>query len=361
MRALATVCVWLCSMASAIAQLPTVSTGLFPLEDNPSVIELRVKANAGFDGLYSGSAFTVSWDMGTPLRLDSMSQPDDVALYHPISMQGPAAIDMHHTYQKFAGFGMTTLATAGRSWAKDSETVIMRLHVSGSPMVGEIQLIEDQWTSEENADHYQELNGQDRTGSFYPTRAVLNVDLAEFEAKPIDNRHAWVNWTSAGEYALSHYDILRSTNLKDWSLVATIPAEQYKYIPTEYVIMDHDVHQQKVEEKFYYMLRAVSDDGQVTDYDPIAVNFGSIPVSHPHQVYPNPAIDFITMETPAEWGDVTYIVSNDLSQQVRVGDLSEGGGIISLKGLPANVLMIRVFDANGNPMMNMPIVRTTSD
>lgn len=342
---------------SAAAQLPQVSAGLVQSTTEPNVIQLRVKPTSEFNGLFSASVFTVRWPYASSLRIDSITQPFEASMYHPISVQGVETVDQHHRYSKFAGFGMTTLANASTQWVADSQYVIAEFHVSGDPLVGYFELINDSWTSEQNSDSYNELNGEDRTGSFFNAKVTFNVDLDEFTAVAQDNRHALLQWHTNGEYNTSHYDILRSADLVNWTLLESVPAANFSTELIDYGTMDSYIHpDDKSALTVYYMLRAVDVDGKVTEFGPETVTFTRDPLWNPYSVYPNPAADYVMIEAPVEWGALRYDLRTDISQQVIIGNLSEGGGRVDISNMPIGAIIVHVYDASGHPVMSRPVM-----
>jgi hypothetical protein len=326
------------------------------------VIEVRIKPDGDFQNLYSASVFTIRWPVSSTLHIDSISQPGPAAAHHPIAAQGEVTTDIHHRYQKFAGFGLTTLAASGIAWQKDSQYVILNLHVSGTPRVGYYELINDAWTLEQNSDLYQELGGYDQTGTIYHPIATLSADLDLFLATAVDNRHALVEWNTLGEYNTSHFDILRSTDLETWSLVETLPAANFSITGTSYGVMDQDVHPDDHSElTVWYALRQVDLNGQSKTYDPQPVTFNRDPLWNPCSFYPNPAQDFIHIEAPLEWGALQYELTTELGQQVIRGDLNAGGNQVDIRALPACTVMVRVYDRSGHPVMAEPLIHFVRD
>lgn len=343
------------------AQLPSVAVGLFK-SDEDGTIELRLKSDAQFNGLYSASSFTIRWPVGTPLTIDSISQPIEVQAYHPIAKQGLQETDVHYNYQKFAGFGMLNLADVNVGWTQNTEYTLLKLHASGSPTVGEFELIEDGWTWEQNCDNYQELNGEERTLPFYQTVALLPLDMYAIEANPVDNRHASIYWNTSGEYKLSHFDLLRSTDQTNWTLIETTPAAGFSNSQTTYDYLDYEIHpDDKADLTVYYLIRAHDQHGDSTDFPIQTVEFYRDPLWHPYNVHPNPATDVLNVEVPVEWGSLNYLIINELGQRLKAGDLPEGGGPIEVTSLPASAMVIHVTDEYGHPVMDRTFIHTHRD
>lgn len=341
----------------AVAQLPKVSYGLVRSTDDPAVIELRIKADQAFSGLYSGSVVTVSRQNGL-LQIDSISQPADAMQYHPVSLQGQEDVNIHTRYQKLAGFGMVTLADAGASWSADSQYVIARIHCSGQPLIGYLELSDDIWTQGHNGNHYQELNGEECTAAFFRPRVVLSVDMAEFQAESQANRHALVQWNTRGEYELSHFDVLRSFDMESWIVLETVSGSVYSTSIVSYEHVDADVHpDDRSALTAYYKIRAVDINGNVAEYGPMTVNFSRDPYWDPYSLYPNPAQEQLTVDVPVEWGPLRYEVTTALSQEVVSGKLNAGGGAVDVRSMPSGVIMVHLYDAGGNSVLSRPVMK----
>jgi hypothetical protein len=348
-----------CMSTTTFGQLPEVSTGLF-MGDTTGPIEVRVKPTGGFNGLYSASSFTIRWPVATALKLDSISQPNAATPWHVIGKQGPEAVEGHYRYQKFAGFGLNTLSAAGSPWLKDSQYTILFLHFSGSPRIGTIELVNDSWTTNQNADNYHELAGYDRTAGLFNDIVTLNVDLNWLSAQPVENRDALVTWSTAGEFGTSQYDVLRSSNLTDWTVVETVSGAHYSALSSSYEITDPGIHpNDHTDLTVFYKLRLVNLDGTTKEYGPRAVTFTRDPSWAPHNVFPNPANAFVYLEAPIEWGDLRYEIKTELSQQVLKGTLQPGGGSVDITSMPEGIIVVQAFDLAGRPVISRPIIHVT--
>ncbi|MCB0791324.1 MAG: T9SS type A sorting domain-containing protein [Flavobacteriales bacterium] len=159
------------SSACLLAQ-SAVDIGLFTNDDQ---LEVRVRPQSDFDGIFSSIVFTLRWDQNSQLDLGDIAQGDDVHGYIPIARSGNVRNGGTNNYQVFAGFGITPMHELGVTWTAGKEYTIMTIPFTGS---GEVELVNDGWTGEllNNADYYTSLGGVDRTGQIYKSQ-VTAADL----------------------------------------------------------------------------------------------------------------------------------------------------------------------------------------
>jgi hypothetical protein len=124
-------------------------------------LELLLIPQGAFSGWATNLQFTLSWPSGG--AAPSLSQPALAGSYLPIAPAGAPAERGGRLYQKYAGFGLVSLAQAGASWqAGDSIAVAQVGLPPGSPPY---RVEQDAWVSENNGSIYVELNGVPVTGA----------------------------------------------------------------------------------------------------------------------------------------------------------------------------------------------------
>jgi hypothetical protein len=146
----------------ATAQAADVDITMVP-NDNGQ-LEVRLRPSANFDGLVSSLVFTVRWDAGTEAHLGAIQQMEPATTYIPVSRSGGEQDAGGERYQIFVGFGMTPLQWIPTNWVAGQEYTVATIAVTGS---AEFSLVNDSWTSLNNADYYLALGGQDETGTIY--------------------------------------------------------------------------------------------------------------------------------------------------------------------------------------------------
>ena len=83
------------------AQEP-IDIGLF---QEGQMLEVRVRPNADFDGIFSAVVFTVRWDGSTGATLGDIVQEGAAATYIPTKVSGGVHEVGNMKYQVYAGFG----------------------------------------------------------------------------------------------------------------------------------------------------------------------------------------------------------------------------------------------------------------
>src|SRR5690606_1968055 len=86
----------------AAAQLPIVDIAAVPVGGQ---VEVRVRPDAGFNGLFSSIVFTLKWPEADGASLGSVTQQSPVTLYCGVSRSGGEQVDGGYRYQVFVGFG----------------------------------------------------------------------------------------------------------------------------------------------------------------------------------------------------------------------------------------------------------------
>ena len=156
-------------LVTALSAQNTVDIGLF--QNNFGQLEVKVRPQADFDGIFSSVVFTIRWDRSTGATLGDPIQLDETMMYIPIARSGNVHEQGPSNYQVFAGFGFQRIANTGSNWEAGEEYTILTLPVNGSAA---FELVNDSWTNElqNNADYYVSLGGEDRTGSIYKSIAA---------------------------------------------------------------------------------------------------------------------------------------------------------------------------------------------
>lgn len=127
------------------------------------------------------------------------------------------------------------------------------------------------------------------------TPVILAVDLLDFKAQLTDKSNALLQWETANEQDLSHYEILRSTDNKDWmnlGKVAATGTNQYEFTDEQLLA------QFNAGTTLYYQLKMVNEDAS---FDLSDVKNVVLPTkSTSMEVYPNPSSGEITVRFSTE-------------------------------------------------------------
>ncbi len=149
-----------------------VDIGLY---QNNGVLEVKVRPEADFSGIFSSLVFTIRWDASSTADLGAVAQEGTAGHMISIDRSGPVREDGPFKYAVYAGFGMSAMSSHGVSWQAGQEYTIATIPVTGK---GEFELVNDAYTGERsnNANFYSALGGADRTGIIYKGLAASEED-----------------------------------------------------------------------------------------------------------------------------------------------------------------------------------------
>jgi len=149
-----------------------VDIGLHRNGDN---LEVHVRPQSSFNGIFSSVVFTIRWDRSQGAAVGTLVQEGPAAQYIPLMRSGGLREQGAFNYMVYAGFGISPLESLETSWNAGEEYVIAKIPVTGK---GEFELLNDAWTGEaaNNADYYVSLGGVDRTGIIYKGLVTADED-----------------------------------------------------------------------------------------------------------------------------------------------------------------------------------------
>ena len=114
------------------------------------------------------------------------------------------------------------------------------------------------------------MSGSGRVRSQETNRSVLSndqgVQLVEFAATKNEHGHV-LQWVSVDDLHISHYAIERSSDLRSWEPVSTVPVNDGADIRMTYMARDID----PPNETIHYRLKQINTDGSYKDLDVITM------------------------------------------------------------------------------------------
>jgi len=124
----------------------------------------------------------------------------------------------------------------------------------------------------------------------------LPLKLLSFYAKK-EKAYNDLNWSTADEKNVTHFEIERSADGANWNVIAIISVDAKLAITHDYSYQD----QQPIDGTNYYRLKIV-DKGHGYQYSQVVVirKNGAVNAGTAMHVYPNPAHAVVTVELPAE-------------------------------------------------------------
>lgn len=198
--------------------------------------------------------------------------------------------------------------------------------------------LEVYWTIDVNLCGTSPIQLGPLTANFTATTS-LPIELTAFQAQKIDHSVA-LRWTTATEQNNDRFEIQRSANGLDWSVLATIPTQNGNArTPQTYTFSD----QHPWPTRDYYRLRQVDVDGK-SSFSPVKmVDMDHAPTA---RIFPNPVEDGLLQLT---------LPGNDNSNHIRLHDAqgrllrtwtidseTETTLPLDLAGLPTGILFLQV-------------------
>lgn len=166
--------VLLLSLSKAQAQLPELDVTSRPFGSDQ--VEVVIRPDGFFDGLFSSIVFTLRWDNASGVSLGEPLQDIPQVQYCSVFKSDVEQVDGDQRYQIFVGFGSITLSTLSASWTAGEEIVLCRIPLVGGAVP--VLLVDDTWTTANNGSYYVSLNGEDRTGVIYGSSTAVQ-DIGE--------------------------------------------------------------------------------------------------------------------------------------------------------------------------------------
>lgn len=168
---LLTLTLFACSFGLLKAQLPAVDITMVPV--NAQQYQVRLRPDENFNGFFSSLVFTIRWSNSTPLTLaEFVPVSSMIALGIYPALSGEVVESGEYSYAPHVAFGASSLSAQGQSWAAGQEVLLGTISIeSGS---GVLEVINDQWTAQNNADYFVSLNGINRTGVVYSSSTGVN-------------------------------------------------------------------------------------------------------------------------------------------------------------------------------------------
>ncbi len=168
---------------SATAQ-QQVDVGLYQEGDG---LQIRVRPQSDFDGVFSNIVFTLRWPQNAGASLGEVIQQKAATTYMPLQASGPVRQNGDYNYQVYTGFGMETVGSTGGNWRAGEEYIIGFIPYTGK---AEFHISDDEFTRDLNTNgaYYISLGGHDRTGNIYKSIAGEAGASVELSISPNPSR-----------------------------------------------------------------------------------------------------------------------------------------------------------------------------
>lgn len=181
-------------------------------------------------------------------------------------------------------------------------------------------------------------------GSVDSINAALPVEYLTFEVEKV-GCNAQLNWTTINEVNNDFFEIERSLNGVNWSVIDKVEGAGNSSVALNYSYLDStcDFRAQTI----FYRLRQVDNDGAF-DYSEVRSVTNSISDIYGFEVYPNPASTELTVRIDGLLGDenITYQILSIEGVSLKDGDLSKDYNYLDLTGLPAATYILEITSEN---------------
>jgi len=143
------------------------------VDNGNNEIEVRVRPDGPFGGIFSASVFTIRWSASDNADLGFIQQPSPASSYHTITKSNVQFDTLGFRYQIFAGFSIQVMDALPFAWVANTEYTLMTIPVLNGNSGFEI--VNDSYTNSANGDFFISLAGELRTGMSYsiPTSIIV--------------------------------------------------------------------------------------------------------------------------------------------------------------------------------------------
>lgn len=147
--------------------------------EQPDLIDVRVRPDADFSGLFAGIVFTIRWNCNSGANLGGITQSSLAGEMLGVIHSGPEQVSGNYRYQIYAGFGFTLLSDIPAVLYGGQEFTLATIQVLNAS--DDFFIVNDAWTAANNGDFFVSLNGVDNTGEIYDlsTGVHQGVDPAQ--------------------------------------------------------------------------------------------------------------------------------------------------------------------------------------
>jgi hypothetical protein len=184
-------------------------------------------------------------------------------------------------------------------------------------------------------------------GSFSPfaiggsNTVALPIELKSFNTA-CQSDYIQVNWTTASEKNNKIFELYKSDNAIDWSLIHTTDGQGDKASETNYQFIDNN------KQAAYYRLKDIDFDG-IENWSQI-IFADCKNESTQIEVYPNPASDYIKVVAPISENTILKILSLE-GKVMKTMPLISNQTLVSVKELTAGIYFIELKGNNNNSLL----------
>lgn len=184
----------------------------------------------------------------------------------------------------------------------------------------------------------------------YQGNTAMPLNFTHFNIFSRNNESVENIWSTANEINVSHINIQRSTNAKEFATIGTIAAKNKNFNSYEFVDEKLPINSDKL--TLYYRLQSIDKDGkeQYSMVKQIKTKSSTPSLI----VYPNPTKDFINLSSQDEIKEVRIL--NQFAQTVKQVSLNSKQTTINIKALAKAIYIVQITLANGRTSVEKIVV-----
>ncbi len=190
-------------------------------------------------------------------------------------------------------------------------------------------------------------NPFDINGDLEILNGPLPVEMVNFNLRK-DFNDVVLSWRTSFENNNEGFEIQRSADAVNWGNIGFVEGEGDSYTRTDYTFVDED----PMIGNNYYRLKQIDFDGRV-DYSQTLsqyIDAAAIAIN----VYPNPVVNFLEVETPE--GDYSVTVLNAQGRVVAYIELEDKGSI-EFSNLDSGLYFLLIKDNQNNKELVKKIIK----
>lgn len=267
--------------------LPAYFTGSYPWFNcqtssggtQTSVLEFSHSTGTGkfltYSQVLTGSAFQ---------RINIYFTSSLKAYFGGLDILNKSGDGLNKTFTIRAYVGSTIVGTTTANIPYNVVTNVSTVNVSGFTSVDRVEILAPSDINYFGVNNFS-LKGQ----------STLPVELTSFNTHCSENATT-INWQTASEHNSASFEVEKSRDGANWSVLETVSAAGNSTTLIDYAILDNEKSSNDV---VYYRLKQIDIDGASKIYGPISSNCGLIG-DFTAIAFPNPTSELVTLQLTSE-------------------------------------------------------------
>lgn len=331
------------------------------LRNTGSTLEVWLIPKANYTGIVSNLTFVISWNTAYNVDLAAAGAETVHVPTIPIQVSGNATqtsvVNGTRKYRVYASGG----GASSMSLTNNAAFKIMSVPVpkTGTTPTGVFSISNDAFIVANFWNYYLEIGGNDYTGntSSIATSVPIPLELLTFEGVEKD-KTAQLTWRTASEINFSHFEVERSTDAQNWTLVSTVKGQKdaqkdilsfSRNTEGAYFLNDDKAFTQS--SLVLYRLKMVDNDGAFKYSKVVSVQQRTGDFSR-LKLYPNPTQNDLHLLIDAPNAAIQTIDILDVVGKVwqhKTINLQKGQNqeILNVSALPTGVYFLQTVDNKG--------------